>query len=161
MRTILTTIALMFFFLNAVQSKHHYTFHSIVSLSAPEVKEVQFFIEAQLELGDRCRYSSKINAFEVISAEAIEAVKIKNALNKRCFFIRVDEAQMLVAAGTQKSAIQDEDLALRRAWFAIHHNDFDLAADAPVEILTQTEFDALHPQKKEKIQALKTIVILP
>lgn len=161
MRTILTTLTLMFLFLNSVQSKHHYTFHSIVSLSAPEAKEIQFLIEAQLQLGDRCQYSSKISAFEVISSEAIDAIKIKNALNKRGFFIWLDEAPALVVASVQKSAIQDEDLALRQAWFAAHHYDFDLAANAPVEILTQTEFNALHPQKKEKIQALKTIVILP
>lgn len=125
------------------------------------MKEVQFFIEAQLELGDRCQYISKINAFEVISNERIDALKIKNALNKKGFFIWLEEVPETLVAGTQKSAIQDEERALRNAWFAIHHSEFNLAADASVEILTQSEFDSLHPLKKEKIQALKTIVILP
>lgn len=161
MRTILTSLTLLFVFLNAMEAKHHYTFYSIVSLSAPEAKDVQFAIEAHLDLGDRCQYIPKINAFEVISEDALDAFKIKNALNKRGYFIHLDAARTVLHEGNEKSTIHDEEHALRKAWFALHHQHFNLPADAPVEILSQKEFDGLHPEKRDKIQAIKTIIILP
>lgn len=162
MRTTLTILALVFLFAQPVQSKHHYTFQSLLTLNLTQVKEVQFILERQLQIGDKCTYVQKSKSFEVTSSQAIDAEKLTNAINKAGHFFQLIQSSHPEAMTLNKNtASLSEDQSLRQRWFEIHHSALDLDLDAAVEILTEEEFNALHPEKRAKIQEVKTIVILP
>ena len=162
MRTTLTILALVFLFAQPVQSKHHYTFQSLLTLNLTQVKEVQFILERQLQIGDECTYVQKSKSFEVTTSQPIEAEKLNNAINKAGHFFRVVQGSHPEELTLDKStASHSEEQMLRRRWFEINHMALDLELDAAVEILTEEEFNALHPEKRAKIQEIKTIVILP
>jgi hypothetical protein len=162
MRTTLTILALVLLFAQPVLSKHHYTFQSLLTLNLTQVKEVQFILEKQLQNGDACTFVEKSKCFEVTSEDPLEVEKLKNSINKAGYFFHViqntnPEAVLL----NKNSEGLSEDQKLRQRWFELHHMALDLELDAAVEILTEEEFNALHPQKRAKIQEIKTIVILP
>lgn len=162
MRTALTILALVCLFTQPVQSKHHYTFQSLLTLNLTQVKEVQLILERQLQSGDACTYVEKSKSFEVTSTASLDVEKLKNVINKAGHFFRVIESSNPEALSLNKNTpALSEDQMLRKRWFELHHMALDLELDAAVEILTEEEFNALHPQKRAKIQEIKTIVILP
>ncbi len=162
MRTVLTILALVLLHALPAQSKHHYTFQSLLTLNLTEVKEVQLILEKQLQSGDVCAYVAKSKSFEVTCSAPLDAEKIKNSINKAGHFFRVIQANPTSGLPLTKNAqTSNEDRQLRQRWFELHHAALDLDINTAVEILTEEEFNTLHPEKRAKIQEIKTIVILP